>query len=195
MTATTKRPDRRVVKTKKAIKRAFVTLLNRKDYNKITIKDIAAEADVDRKTVYNYYSGIHEIRDEIENEFVASVDTIIEKINFNDAVLQTKLLFEIISEVVNQNPEVCAYLFRKDANSQLVRKTIFYLRERIIKIAKHQNVLRCDEATVYLISEFLAAGIMITYQNWFNSDRRVSFEELSDVLSKLVHFGTSAFKQ
>lgn len=52
-----KKTDRRVIKTKKAIHMAFVKLLSQKSVNEITVKDIADEADINRKTFYNYYSG------------------------------------------------------------------------------------------------------------------------------------------
>ena len=50
-----KKLDRRVIKTKKAIRNAFAKLISEKDINKITIKDIADTADINRKTFYNYY--------------------------------------------------------------------------------------------------------------------------------------------
>ena len=42
--------DRRVMKTKKAIRSAFARLLAEKDIDRITVKDIAEAADVNRKT-------------------------------------------------------------------------------------------------------------------------------------------------
>ena len=66
-----KKQDRRVVKTKKAIRSAFVQLLGKKDVEKITIKELAETADVDRKTVYNYYNGVADILGELENEMVS----------------------------------------------------------------------------------------------------------------------------
>ena len=53
MEHTEKRPDRRVVKTKKAIRNAFAKLLSEKELDKITMKDIAEEANINRKTLYN----------------------------------------------------------------------------------------------------------------------------------------------
>ena len=46
--------DLRVIKTKKAIRNAFAELLSEKDIQKITIKDIADTAVINRKTFYNY---------------------------------------------------------------------------------------------------------------------------------------------
>lgn len=42
--------DRRVRKTKQAIKNAFIQLLNKKDLEKITIQDITELADINRGT-------------------------------------------------------------------------------------------------------------------------------------------------
>lgn len=45
-----KKGNRRVMKTHKAIHKAFAVLLTQKDINEITIKDIADTADINRKT-------------------------------------------------------------------------------------------------------------------------------------------------
>lgn len=68
-----KKTDRRVVKTKHAIFKAFVELLNEKDINQITITDVAKRANINRKTFYNYYSDINDVMEEIENLVVANV--------------------------------------------------------------------------------------------------------------------------
>ena len=48
--------DRRIVKTRKAIRCAFAELLTQKTMQEITIKDIAETADINRKTFYAHYS-------------------------------------------------------------------------------------------------------------------------------------------
>ena len=64
--------DKRVIKTKHAIYKAFVELLNEKDINQITITDVAKKANINRKTFYNYYSDINDVMEEIENLVVAA---------------------------------------------------------------------------------------------------------------------------
>ena len=54
MITTEKKQDRRVQRTKKSIRNAFLQLLAEKELEKISVKEIADSADVDRKTVYNY---------------------------------------------------------------------------------------------------------------------------------------------
>lgn len=47
--------DLRVLKTRKAIKEAFLTLIRTKGYDRITIQDIADEAMINRNTFYLHY--------------------------------------------------------------------------------------------------------------------------------------------
>lgn len=47
--------DRRQRKTKESIFNAFISLLSKKSYNKITIKDIIDTADIGRATFYSHF--------------------------------------------------------------------------------------------------------------------------------------------
>lgn len=47
--------DLRILKTRRAIKEAFLTLIQIKGYERITIQDIAAEAMINRNTFYLHY--------------------------------------------------------------------------------------------------------------------------------------------
>ena len=183
MEGKTRRPDRRVMKTKRAIKKAFIKLLLVKDYNKITIKDIATEADVDRKTVYNYYSGIYEIRDELENEILKSMEESIEKFDYTDPYSHTKKCFEALSTLINQNNELFGYLFKNEANSKMLRKIIFYFKDNVLKILKDSPIANLSNDKLELLASFISGGAMITYQNWFYSERKSSLTKLSEDLT------------
>lgn len=63
-----RKTDRRVLRTKRNIHNAFLQLLAGKDFEKITVKEIAMLADVDRKTVYNYYTSTQDILEELGGE-------------------------------------------------------------------------------------------------------------------------------
>lgn len=51
--------------TKNIISEAFIAQLNRKPFDKITIKDIVEEAGVNRNTFYYYYSDVYDLLEEI----------------------------------------------------------------------------------------------------------------------------------
>lgn len=62
--------DLRVQRTKKAIKTAFVELVNEKGFANVTIKEIAEKAIINRQTFYNYYQDKYDLTEQLNNELL-----------------------------------------------------------------------------------------------------------------------------
>ena len=60
--------DRRIKKTDKAIRKAFIDLLSGKPFAEITIQDIADKADISRSTFYDHYTDKYQLIDTIYSE-------------------------------------------------------------------------------------------------------------------------------
>ena len=69
--------DRRVIRTKKAIRSALFKLMESKDISSITISELTALANVNRRTFYTHYSNITDILDETEAEIVEALQQLI----------------------------------------------------------------------------------------------------------------------
>ncbi len=70
--------DLRVEKTEKAIKNAFIELRARKPLEKITVKELCAEAYINKSTFYSHYADIYALSEAMEQETVASIINSIE---------------------------------------------------------------------------------------------------------------------
>ncbi|KRN97314.1 hypothetical protein IV55_GL000242 [Furfurilactobacillus siliginis] len=66
----TDKVDRRAMRTKRNITDAFTQLLAEKDFDKITVAEIAERADINRRTFYLHYEDIYALLDELENTLV-----------------------------------------------------------------------------------------------------------------------------
>ena len=179
-----KKTDRRVIKTKRAIRNAFAELLSHKDINDITIKDIADTADINRKTVYNYYNGIHEILDEIENDLVSSFEKVIRDIDFKRNIENPYRIFETLTAVINSDMDFYSRLMKIDANSRLVTKIVSSLKVRVRQALVAQSPL--DKKKIDLSAGYFTSGMLAAYQDWFNSGREQSIEAFSKEVSVLV---------
>ena len=179
-----KKQDRRIIKSKKAIKKAFMSILATKDINDITIKNIADLADVDRKTVYNYYNGTYEILNEIENEMVSTINDAMESLDLEGNLDQQINIFRKITEVINDNFEFYSILMKLNYDSQLIKKLISLFSEyakRILNKFKLPAGVSVEYAAI-----FIASGVLNTYYKWFNSDKSISLDDLSNQLYVLV---------
>lgn len=65
--------DRRIVKSKNALKEALVSLMKTKDFKQITITDIVQFADLNRGTFYKHYQYKEDILDEIIDDVITDL--------------------------------------------------------------------------------------------------------------------------
>ncbi|MBR6288300.1 MAG: TetR/AcrR family transcriptional regulator [Acholeplasmatales bacterium] len=179
-----KKQDRRIIKSKKAIKKAFMSILATNDINDITIKNIADLADVDRKTVYNYYNGTYEILNEIENEMVSTINDAVASLDVEGNLDQQINIFKKITEVINENFEFYSILMKLNYDSQLIKKLISLFSEYAKKILNKFKLP--NGVSVEFASTFIASGVLNTYYKWFNSERSISLDDLSNQLYILV---------
>lgn len=106
--------DLRVVKTRKSICNAFTKLLAQKDFRTITITDIAKMADVNRKTLYNYYSSTDDILKEIVDQSLAQLlGNSLNKVDFQKLFQNPELLFKRLNSLIEEDFDTYAALFQK----------------------------------------------------------------------------------
>ena len=183
--------DRRVVKTKRAIKEAFAKLLTQKDINDITISDIAAEANINHKTFYNYYGGIYEVVGEIEDDIVRLIDKEVTGIGFQNSLQSPYLIFEKLTKVINTDTDFFGYLLGMNANVSLERKIADLLKSKF-KMFVLQDV-EISELRLNLMAEFIISGMVAVYRRWFNSDRSEPIETISKEMQLLAFEGLNGF--
>ncbi|MDD6237082.1 MAG: TetR/AcrR family transcriptional regulator [Clostridiales bacterium] len=191
MENTAHKPDRRVARTKKAIKNAFAELLSEKDISAITVKDIAETADVNRKTFYNYYSSVYDIVNEIENELVSAFDEVLSNIDFKQEMKNPYGIFEKLTGVINRDFDFYSRLMKMDHNVNLMQKLYVSLKDKM-KIS-FLNQTDLDEYQLNIVVNYMVSGMLSVYQNWFNSDRTQSIEELSKTVSIVTFSGINGF--
>lgn len=183
--------DRRVLKTKRAIKTAFARLLGEKELNDITISDIADLADINRKTFYNYYAGVYEVVDEIENEMAANFEAILTDNDFKQSLTHPYRIFEKLTAVINTDMDVFGYMMSMNANVNLSTKIVEKMKARSKAIVL--SYIDEDEDRIDLMLEFMISGLMAVYKQWFNSDRHDDIGTINDEVSVLAFQGVNGY--
>lgn len=186
-----KKTDRRVLRTKRNIRNAFLRLLAQKEMDKITIKEIAAEADVDRKTVYNYYTSVQGILEELENELVQNFEEALSKMNFG-SMEKGMMAFHTLTELIEENLEVYGLLMKLDGHSRLMSKIKIYLKEKAREVIQDMHL---NPEKVEIVVEFVTSGMFMAYRYWFNSDRQKSLNDFTKDIMRLVMNGVVKYFQ
>lgn len=181
------RVDRRSARTKKAIISALGTLMMQKDISKITIKEIADLADINRKTFYAHYGSVHEIMDEFENSIIANLEDAVDSLDFPKGHYDPYKFFEKLISSANVNFETYAHLMLPTVRGNLRSKIKTVIKDRVVDI--YSGVLGLDKQTLSYMVEYIAGGTISVYEQWFNSDRAVSMEEVCRIIGQMTAGG------
>lgn len=71
--------DKRVIKTKRSIKNAFMELRSKKSLEQITVKELCELAYINKSTFYSHYEDIYALSDALEYEMVLEIVSSIPK--------------------------------------------------------------------------------------------------------------------
>lgn len=186
METTGRKSDLRVIKTKRAIHTAFAELLSEKDMDAITVTDIASRAMINRKTFYNNYRGVYELVDELENEVVRTFDRAMRDIDFME---NPYAVFVKLTEIINSDMDFYGALLRSRRNAGLAHKIRAALQKKALD--RFSGRIDMPREQLDIVLTYTMSGMVSVYQNWFESDRRQSIEEISDLVSRMCLTGLS----
>lgn len=102
--------DRRVRKTKNAIKQAFIKLLAEKELERITIQDITTLADVNRGTFYLHYEDKYILLSDLEDEILASLA---DEIGTSKLVMQDSNLEDFAKNFSKKFLKISFFIYKK----------------------------------------------------------------------------------
>lgn len=183
--------DRRILKTKKAIRKALIKLLSEKDLSNITITKIAQEADINRKTFYHYYDSVYQVIDEVEDDIVNSFDSIVSHINLKRDLKKPTWIFESLTQIIDNDFDFYSDLMKteKFGNLKLIAKLSEAFKQRV-----KENIpddLFEDDFSLEMTIDYVIAGMMEVYQEWLKKPNTVSLEDLSKKMSIITFSGIS----
>lgn len=65
--------DKRIEKTKTAIKHAYIELYTNKSLHKITVKELCEKANINKSTFYVHYKDIYHLDDSLKKEAISTI--------------------------------------------------------------------------------------------------------------------------
>lgn len=187
----TKKPDRRVAKTKRAIRGAFAQLLASRDLGEITVKELAETADINRKTFYNYYSGVHQVLDEIENEVVGALEADLADFDFDRDIQDPNEIFRKLTALIGSDPEFYGRMFQSGSKSSLGDKLGGLIRDKTVEFFRKKTV--GDPQVIQIAADYIIFGVLAVHRSWYNGGCKMPVEQVSRIVGELVVNGLKSF--
>ena len=172
------KPDRRILKTKRAIYEALVELMQKKKLNSITVTELAAAANINRKTFYTYYSTVNDVLDEVINELISSLKDLMYTMSEDYNMLSPQTLFAFLNTIMS-DVDIVRALFTSDNGNMLFNKLQKALQETLLKELIDNDIKMNIPPEQYpLISSFVAGGMIYVYYEWITNPNGTSLDEM-----------------
>ncbi|MBR4286256.1 MAG: TetR/AcrR family transcriptional regulator [Clostridia bacterium] len=183
--------DRRVKRTRKALKDALFELLETKNINQITVTELTSLADVNRATFYFYYTDLHDMLKQIQSEAYQTFEHILDEATGSFSTVEgfaeyaNKMLI-----VCKENESLCRFIIKHDGDNHLYQQ-IRYLMLK--KIPDTRAVFPEDNPARYSTNFVLTAvtGVLI---DWMNDGMKIPTEELAYFFANLYINGAAKTK-
>ena len=173
--------DLRVIKTKEAIKNAFISLIEEKGFENIKIIDIARRANVNRNTIYLHYESKEQIIEMLIDEIFTKELSDFKMEDYLKARQSRRLLKELINKIfliVNEHVELYRIILTDQNLSGYLTFKLRKIKSFILESLK--PVLKNE-----IIVEYVVSGIFGTFMNWIVYDKG-SIEENVTIITDLV---------
>ena len=183
-----KKEDRRVRRTKKLLTQALTELLQKKQVNEITVKELTDLADMNRGTFYMYYKDIFDMLEKIEDELFQKLDVIAQSHEHGDPTQQVKPILLDLFRFIEENQEMCRVLLSPNGDMNFLHRLYEAIRERSLEIWKDQMGSLDEKEFDYRYS-FVIFGCAGMIRAWVNRSCQETDMQMAELADRMIRRG------
>jgi AcrR family transcriptional regulator len=177
--------DPRVRRTRRLLRDALVSLILKKDYASISIRDVTGQAEVAYITFYRHYESLDqllmEVLEEGLSELMAHIETLAKQSETSDLEIEGTLIFEYIQKKAD--------LFRILFKSQSVTRVRKHVVQNIARVFQRSCMpltrLR-DPITIAITSNHIATSLLSLIEWWLDNNMKPETAQMGKVYKTLI---------
>lgn len=177
--------DLRVIKTKKSLRNALISLLQEKSLDQISVAELCRDSGITRRTFYLHYKNIPDyfgeivegLLDELEQSMKRTTD---HRVNTNEH-WHPKMIY--LFEHVYENKEFYRFIFNR--NSHFAYYELFFKRMKSMVEQSIESMDLENEISDFEVS-YQANALLGIIMAWYDEDFERSVEEMNEILVKAL---------
>ncbi len=179
--------DRRITKTKKAIREVYFSMLKEKNAPRITITEIAKRANIDRKTFYLHYDSPEAIMKEFYQGLINEFLLILEKNDFFDRSFDISSLFQSLNILIDRDIELYRHIAKMPSYFTFLEEIKNIVKSVVMEALS--NGLKMPQEEVELYAEFYSSGTTFAYFTWLKNEMNLTETKVSDIVGTAAFYG------
>ena len=192
--------DLRVVKTKRNIKQAMISLLNEKDFHDITVKDVLDRALINRSTFYRYYKDKYDLADQLCKSCLDGARGILEeRFQMDNHEELVRITGKMYRYILAEKDTIEALIKVKTDSTSLYKDFAALLKNSCLEFLKSLHAEMPDEFADY--SGTLYASAVMATISWLSENNYTNYlsagdaeEKITKILTRLSHVLDGVFE-
>ena len=176
--------DLRYLKNENLIRETFRKMICEMDYFKISIKELAQRAQINRKTFYLHYSSLDHLLAVLQLEIMEPTVQMISETKFpEDAEIIIKKSFEIMASLDWADKKILSTkgdLPEKKGPSDLIREQLFQ---------KYDHLAQYSPFESSLILTYFSVCLGVIFRQWEANSQQIPIEEMIQMTTKMILHG------
>lgn len=172
--------DKRVIRTKKAIRTALFEITDTKDISDVTVSELSRKAGVNRRTFYTHYASITEIVEEIEEELVDAIRGIALNFHYDNFRECVYGVFIKLDEIVSEDFHYYFRHLKMGMNGVFMTRVWEITQELAEKLMKCANDISAERAK--FAAGFVVGGFITSFFEW-KTEKSTTVEEAAKLVS------------
>ena len=188
-----KKVDRRVIKTRRQLKKGLAALMKEKSVNQITVKELVEEVDINRSTFYLHFKYIQDLLREIEENMEAQIKRAIEEHPIVSGNENAFYFIEDMFRVLDEEREISKALIGPNGDMGFIHRI-----ERIIKENSRgtlEKMFPGKKEDLKYFYAFCLSGCLGLVKVWLNEGEEKSPEEMAQMTFNMIANAKDAFCQ
>lgn len=189
-----KTTDRRIRKTKNALKNGLAELLLEKSIGDISVRELTEKVDLNRGTFYLHYKDIFDLVEQIETEMFEELQYIIDSHPAKEMNGEPLPLLEDIFNFLKENSIMATALVSKNGDIAFVNKLKYLIKEKCFcdwEIFFNENK---DDNIFNYFYNYLVSGCIGLFETWLNNGLKETPKEMAIIAQDFMLNGIKAIK-
>lgn len=177
--------DRRVRKTKKALREGLAELMLEKELRSITVRELCDKVDIHRATFYAHYTDIYALYEQLEDAVADEIGAII----VGDPTYTYEGLFKALVDYVYDNSQTCHMFLNKKGNGSFLNWISGFLEEKYFDIWQYETGQNEVTEEWWFLARYHIQGCLAIISRWAENGYNYPKDKLCDIILKIdTHF-------
>ena len=181
----TKNDDRRVRKTKKALRQGLSELLLKKNIKDISVRELTDYVDIHRGTFYLHYRDIYDLYAQIEAETAQEVKGILERYTPEEGAGTPFPMILTLIEYIAENVSLCRMMLSQNGNMSFTKELSDIIYQKCI----HDWMALFKESTMEqreFYGAYVVSGCIGVLRKWLDTGMAQTPERVATIIEKIT---------